>query len=63
MVSKASQHSTQREENLRAMRSPASIALAIAALGAVTLVSVFHDHPWMKSPQIVASLRHYVTAQ
>jgi len=62
MVGKVSKHSKQRQENLRAMRSPASIALAIVALGTVMLATVFHDHPLMKSPQIIASLRHYVTA-
>jgi hypothetical protein len=53
-----------RQENLRAMRSPASIALAICSIAAVILVSVFHDHPVMKQqPQIFASLRQQINAQ
>jgi hypothetical protein len=45
----------KREENLRAMRSPASITLALCAIAAVILVSVFPDHPVMKQqPQIFA---------
>jgi hypothetical protein len=53
----------QRQENLRAMRSPASIALAICSIAAVILASIFHDHPVMKQPQIFASLRQHITAQ
>jgi hypothetical protein len=51
----------QREENLRAMRSPASIALAVCSIAAVVLASVFYDHPVMKAPQMSASLRQLVT--
>jgi hypothetical protein len=53
----------QREENLRAIRSPASIALGVCAIAAVVLASVFYDHPLMKAPHIMASLRHHITAQ
>jgi hypothetical protein len=52
----------QREKNLRQMRSPASIALAICAIAAVVLASAFYDHPLMKAPHMVASLRHHITA-
>lgn len=52
----------QREENLRAMRSPASIALGVGSIAVVVLACVFYDHPLMKQPQIFASLRHHVTA-
>jgi hypothetical protein len=55
---------SKRQENLRAMRSPASIALAICSMAAVILVSVFHDHPVMKQqPQIFASLRQHISPQ
>jgi hypothetical protein len=54
----------QREQNLRAMRSPASIVLAACSITAVILVSVFYDHPVMKQqPQIFASLRQHITTQ
>jgi hypothetical protein len=54
----------KRQENLRAMRSPTSIALAICSIAAVILVSVFHDHPVMKKqPQIFTSLRQHISAQ
>jgi hypothetical protein len=54
----------KRQENLQAMRSPASIALAICSIAAVILVSFFHDHPVMKQqPQIFASLRQYISTQ
>jgi hypothetical protein len=54
----------KRQENLRAMRSPASIALATCSIAAAILVSIFHDHPVMKQqPQIFASLRQHITAQ
>jgi hypothetical protein len=52
----------KREENLRAMRSPASIALAFLSIAAVTLICIFHDHPLMKQPQIVASLMQRLNA-
>jgi hypothetical protein len=52
----------RREENLRAMRSPSSLLLAVLSIGAVILASVFYDHPLMKQPQIMASLRQYVSA-
>jgi hypothetical protein len=54
----------KRQENLRAMRSPASIALAVCSIAAVILASVFYDHPIMKQqPQMFASLRQHLTAQ
>jgi hypothetical protein len=53
----------QREENLRQMRSPGSIALGVFALLTVLLACIFYDHPLMKSPHIVASLRHHITAR
>jgi hypothetical protein len=53
----------QREKNLRQMRSPASIALAICSIAAVVLASAFYDHPIMKAPQLVAALKHHITAQ
>ena len=53
----------QREQNLRAMRSPASIALAVCSITAVILASVFYDHPVMKQPQIFASFRQYIATQ
>jgi len=53
----------QREENLKAMRSPTSIALAVCSIAAVVLACVFYDHPLMKQPQIFASLRQHVSAQ
>jgi hypothetical protein len=52
----------QREQNLRAMRSPASIALAVCTIAAVISACVFYDHPVMKQPQIFASLRQHITA-
>ena len=53
----------QRKVNLRAMRSPASIALAVCSVAAVILASVFYDHPIMKAPHLIASLRQQITTQ
>jgi ABC-type molybdate transport system permease subunit len=53
----------QREENLKAMRSPASIALAVFSIAAVILACVFYDHPLMKQPQVFASLRQHISTQ
>jgi len=55
--------SEQREKNLRAIRSPGSIALFVFSITAVVLATVFYDHPIMKAPQLVASLRQHITAQ
>jgi hypothetical protein len=52
----------QREKNLRAMRSPASIALAFFSIAIVALICIFHDHPLMQQPQIVASLIQRINA-
>jgi hypothetical protein len=50
----------KRQENLRAMRSPGSIGLAICSIAAVILASIFYDHPIMKQqPQICASAYQY----
>jgi Flp pilus assembly protein TadB len=53
----------RRQQNLRAMRSPASIALFVFSIAAVVLATIFYDHPIMKAPQLVASLRQHITAQ
>jgi hypothetical protein len=53
----------QRKANLRTMRSTASIALAACSIAAVVLVSVFYDHPVMKAPHLIASLRPQITTQ
>jgi hypothetical protein len=47
--------SARRQRNFEAMRSPASIALGIAAIVLVTLVSVFYDHPVLETPQIIST--------
>ena len=49
----------RREENLQAMKSPASIALA--ALGAIALIcaTVFYDHPLANNNQLFSYLRSF----
>ena len=49
----------RREENLQAMKSPASIALA--ALGAVALIcaTVFYDRPLTDNDQLFSYLRSF----
>jgi len=49
----------RREENLRAMKSPASIALA--ALGAIALIcaTVFYDRPLTNDNQLLSYLRSF----
>jgi hypothetical protein len=54
---------TQRQLNLRAMRSPPSIALGVFSIIAVLLASIFYDHPIMKAPPVFASLRQHIAAQ
>jgi hypothetical protein len=51
----------RREENLRAMKSPASIALA--AIAAVALISafVFYDHPITHNDQLLSYLRSFAS--
>lgn len=51
----------RRRQNLKAMRSPASIALGVLALALVVLVSLFHDHPAMETPQVVTALHAHST--
>ena len=55
--------SERREKNLRAMRSPGSIALFVFSITAVVLATLFYDHPIMKAAHLVASLRQLSTAQ
>ena len=49
----------RREENLQAMKSPASIVLA--ALGAVALIcaTAFYDHPLTNDNQLFSYLRSF----
>ena len=49
----------RREENLKAIKSPASIALA--ALGAVALIcaTVFYDRPLTNDNQLLSYLRSF----
>ena len=49
----------RREENLQAMKSPASIVLA--ALGAVALIcaTVFYDRPLTNNNQLFSYLRSF----
>lgn len=52
----------RRRQNLKAMRSPASIALGVLALALVVLVSLFYDHPAMETPEVITAL-HATTWQ
>ena len=52
----------RREENLRAMRSPASIALAVVAIGLMIVATVFHDHAIIDNPVLFTYLREAVNA-
>jgi hypothetical protein len=54
---------TRRRQNLKAMRSPASIALGVLALALVVLVSLFYDHPAMETPQVITALHAHTTSQ
>ncbi len=54
-------HDPRRDENMRLMRSPASVILLAASLATVALASVFYDHPLMKEPQVFASFRQQIT--
>ena len=49
----------RREENLKAMKSPASITLA--ALGAIALIcaTVFYDRPLTNDNQLMSYLRSF----
>ena len=47
----------RREENLRAMRSPASLLLAGASLAAVLVATVFYDRPITDNPVLISYLR------
>ena len=46
----------RRAENLRAMRSPASFALAGAIFLAVLVAFVFYDHPLTDNPVLLSYL-------
>jgi hypothetical protein len=47
----------RREENLRAMRGPASFLLAGAVLAAMILATVFYDRPITDNPMVFSYLR------
>ena len=49
--------SERRAENLKAMRSPGSFALAGGALLAVLIAFVFYDHPITDDPVLLTLLR------
>jgi hypothetical protein len=46
----------QRAENLRAMRSPASLALAGSVVSLVLVAFVFYDHPLTHNPVLLSYL-------
>jgi len=52
----------RRRQNLKAMRSPASIALGVLALALVVLVSLFYDHPAMETPSVITALHAHTTS-
>jgi hypothetical protein len=49
----------RREENLRAMKSPASMALAAIAAVALTCAFLFYDHPISANSQLFSYLRSF----
>jgi hypothetical protein len=51
----------RREENLRAMRSPASVILAGVMLVLMIVATVFYDHPITDNPVVFTFLREAVS--
>ena len=49
----------RRAENLKAMKSPASIALAGLAVIAMTCATVFYDRPLTDNTQLYSYLRSF----
>jgi hypothetical protein len=47
----------RREENLQAMKSPASIVLAAVGAGALICATVFYDRPITDNNQLFSYLR------
>ena len=47
----------RREGNLRAIRSPASILLAVVAAAAMIVATVFYDRPITDNPVVLSYLR------
>lgn len=54
--------SERRAENLKAMRSPGSFALACGALLAVLVAFAFYDHPIADDPVLLTHLRGSLSA-
>jgi hypothetical protein len=51
----------RREENLRAMRGPASFILAGVMLALMMVATVFYDHPITNNPVVFTFLREAVS--
>lgn len=51
----------RRAQNLRAMKSPASIALAGVAVVAIICATVFFDRPLTSSNQLFSYIRSFST--
>jgi hypothetical protein len=51
----------RRAENLKAMKSPASIALAGSVVVAMICATVFYDRPLTTSNQLFSYLRNFST--
>ena len=49
----------RREENLKAMKSPASIALAVVGAVALICATVFYDRPLTNDNQLFSYLRSF----
>jgi hypothetical protein len=49
----------RREENLQAMKSPASVALAALGAAALICATVFYDRPLTNNNQLFSYLRSF----
>lgn len=49
----------RREKNLKAMKSPASIALAVIGAVALICATVFYDRPLTNDNQLLSYLRSF----
>jgi hypothetical protein len=51
----------RRAENIKAMKSPASLALAGVVVIAMLCATVFYDHPLANNNQLLSYLRSFTT--
>jgi hypothetical protein len=57
---RSAQLAKRRRENFKAMKSPASVVLGLAAIALVAAVCVFYDHPAMGTPRVISLLHSNV---